>query len=85
VRTASPTNQLTLPFFDIQTMPKQKKQPKPAGRSQDSEGRFVVEVQIPTPEVFRETEKRRDESYAKRLRQVEEENLRLKAKLAQYE
>lgn len=83
MRAASNTNQLTFQFSDVQT-DRKKKQTRPAGRSRDSEGRFVVEVQIPTPEVFKETQERREKSLARMLRIKDEEIERLKAELAKY-
>jgi hypothetical protein len=69
--TKSTTYYPELPLFDIETMPtspKPKVHRKREVRSQDSEGRFTIEVELPTPEVFQKTQENREMSVVKLLR-----------------
>lgn len=61
-----------------------KKQPARSHRATDSEGRFVCEPPMPTPEVAAETESRRNESVWKLLRLKDEEIRQLKAEISKY-
>lgn len=67
--------------FNVAEQPQQKKLPVCSHRATDSEGRFVCEPPMPTPELAAETESRRNESVWKLLRLKDEEIRQLRAQI----
>ena len=65
-----------IPFFEV-VYPTEKKKETRVERSRDSEGRYAGDVEIPTKEVFIETEKRREQSVWMQLRDKDEKIIKL--------
>lgn len=82
MRKQSPTYQLQLDLFATGTRTVLKvKKSRPAERCKDSSGRYVSDIQLPSHDVFLETEKRKTESQATMIRLLTEEVMQLRAEI----